>query len=150
MDEDSCELAESLVLGDDIEGEALRSTLPLRALTFGERKDARLGSTGPSPLASASLNEEALTLTVEPDLPWKEGVERTVGEGAESLAVMVLGPAGVADLGRPDMDGDIAGLDAAEEGLAKADMSTRARPVPGVGRLAVGVVELDNEGEEYP
>lgn len=55
IEEANCELAESLVLGELMEGEPLRSTLPLRALTFGERKEARLASTGGSILASASL-----------------------------------------------------------------------------------------------
>lgn len=71
-----------------------------------------------------------------------------MGDGAESLAVMVLGPDELADLGRLETDGDMAGLDATEEGLAKADRSTRARPVPAVGRVAVGVAVLDREGEE--
>lgn len=50
-----------------------------------------------------------------------------------------------ADIGLADREGDMAGLD---EGLAKADMSTRARPVPGVGRAAVGVTWLEREGDE--
>lgn len=82
---------------------------------------------------------------MEPDLPWNVGVERTDGEGAESLAVVVPDAAEDADMGRLETEGDMAELDATEEGLAKADMSTRARPVPGVGRLAVGV---DKAGEE--
>ena len=85
---------------------------------------------------------------MDPDLPWNVGVGLTVGDGAESLAVMVLVPAEVADLGRLETEGDMAGLEATDDGLAKADMSTRARPVPGVGRLAVGVTLLDREGDE--
>jgi hypothetical protein len=50
-----------------------------------------------------------------------------------------------ADMGRL-VEGDMAGLDCA--GLANADMSTRARPVPAIGRDAVGVVVLEREGEE--
>lgn len=82
---------------------------------------------------------------MEADLAWNVGVERTDGEAADSLAVMVADAADEVERGRPEMQGDMAGLDAAEEGLAKADMSTRARPVPGVGRLAVGV---EREGDE--
>lgn len=71
-----------------------------------------------------------------------------MGDGAEILAVIVPGPADEADTGLPLIEGDIAGLDAAEEGLAKAERSTRARPVPGAGRLAVGVALLEKEGDE--
>lgn len=82
---------------------------------------------------------------MDPDLECMVAVERMEGDGAESRADMVE----EAVVGRPDTDGDEAELDAAaEEGLAKADMSTRARPVPGVGREAVGVVLLDKEGDE--
>lgn len=145
MEEASCELAGILGLDGAMEGDALRSTLPLRPLIFGERREARFGSTGPSVLASASLYDDTLDPTVDPDRPWNVGVDRTEGEGAESLAVMVLDATEEEDTGRPDTEGDMAGLDATEEGLAKEDMSTRARPVPGVGRFAVGV---DKEGEE--
>lgn len=53
-----------------------------------------------------------------------------------------------ADMGLADKEGDMAGLDATDEGLAKADISTRARPVPGVGREAVGVTWLERDGDE--
>ncbi len=61
---------------------------------------------------------------------------------------MVFEPTEDAVAGRPDTDGDMAGLDAAEEGLAKADMSTRARPVPAAERVAVGVTVVDKDGDE--
>lgn len=76
------------------------------------------------------------------------GVERTVGDWAESLAVIVVEVEEEADMGLEDREEDMAGLDAADDGLAKADMSTRARPVPGVGRAAVGVTWLEREGDE--
>lgn len=41
--------------GDATEGEAERSTLPLRVRILGERRDARFGSTGGSMRASWSL-----------------------------------------------------------------------------------------------
>lgn len=78
---------------------------------------------------------------MEPDLACNVGVERRDGEAVDNLAVMVAD----AERGLPEMQGDMAGLDAAGEGLAKADMSTRARPLPGMGRLAVGV---EREGDE--
>lgn len=54
-EEASCELPDSLGFADAMAGKAVRSTLPLRPLIFGERSEARFGSTGPSVLASASL-----------------------------------------------------------------------------------------------
>lgn len=82
---------------------------------------------------------------MEPDLACNVGVERRDGEAVDNLAVMVADAADEAERGLPEMQGDMAGLDAAGEGLAKADMSTRARPLPGMGRLAVGV---EREGDE--
>lgn len=71
-----------------------------------------------------------------------------MGDWAESLAVIVVEVEEEADMGLEDREEDMAGLDAADDGLAKADMSTRARPVPGVGRAAVGVTWLEREGDE--
>lgn len=65
-----------------------------------------------------------------------------------SLAVNVFDAAAEADTGLPFKEGDARGLDAAVEGLENADMSTRARPVPGVGRVAVGVALLEIEDDE--
>ena len=77
------------------DAELPRSILPLRARIFGERNEAKFGST----LDSPSLYEAELAPTVEPDLMWKDGVERTVGDGAESLAVILLEAAEDADMG---------------------------------------------------
>lgn len=61
---------------------------------------------------------------------------------------MVAEPAEEADKGRLEAAGDMAGLDATDDGLARADISTRARPPPGAVRFAVGVAELDKAGDE--